>query len=291
MSFLDSLISDVTGGNDGSTKPPGDSLSTGTGEPNPGTAVDWQSVVDAANAMAEANLARYPEITGASRDATAAYTSAADSYMRRRYYRDLGYVLPSWRSTLIGTQVRNINQVNALSDSLIQGNIPPDLQSQINRDSAALGIENGLYGQAQSYDTARDLGLTSYDLMQTGANMKAGQVTPMVTSLTNTTKALMPPVTDPSTIYMNSVSNLTGVGTVSPTATMQASAQVAGQNANMVWDQQLSEANRQMDLYQTSVNQQIANQAAQYQMYGDVVGATGNVLSSLLSNPFGVFGL
>jgi hypothetical protein len=58
--------------------------------------------------------------------------------------------------------------VNAKVDELLSGELPADVQEQIQKMSAAMQLSGGLYGPAGSAATAKSLGLTSLDLTNQG---------------------------------------------------------------------------------------------------------------------------
>jgi len=58
------------------------------------------------------------------------------------------------------------------ASSMLSGNLPPDVISQIERSDAFGALSGGFAGSEMSHNlTARDLGLTSLNLMQQGASM------------------------------------------------------------------------------------------------------------------------
>jgi len=65
-----------------------------------------------------------------------------------------------------------VNQASANTASLLQGNVPADVQNQIQRSAAFQTLQSGAFagGAPRGAVTARDLGLTSLNLQQTGFN-------------------------------------------------------------------------------------------------------------------------
>jgi len=75
----------------------------------------------------------------------------------------LNRLIPGWSANLAQAQKNNT--------SLLQGQIPQDVQDKILRNSAYQSFAGGFGGSGMSHAlTARDLGLTSLDLQQQGNN-------------------------------------------------------------------------------------------------------------------------
>ena len=80
--------------------------------------------------------------------------------------RELGH------SYLNGVLMKQITQIGSLASSYLNGVIPQDVQDQIQRATAQQSIQGGYGGTEMARNlTARDLGLTSMQLQQTGMGM------------------------------------------------------------------------------------------------------------------------
>lgn len=90
--------------------------------------------------------------------------SAADLASNQEYQKNLTSVDPDL--------MKQIGQIGSLATSYLNGQIPQDVQDQIQR-STAQQAQSGGYGGTQMARnlTARDLGLTSMNLQQTGATL------------------------------------------------------------------------------------------------------------------------
>jgi hypothetical protein len=58
--------------------------------------------------------------------------------------------------------------------SRLRGELPPDVEARLRRQAAELGLRSGVMGEAQGKMVARDLGLTSLDMANSGHQL-AGQ--------------------------------------------------------------------------------------------------------------------
>lgn len=188
----------------------------------------------------------------------------------------LDRLYPSWREDIIGsaataqqdsiattdrfrtTVMPNVlaaademsTQAIANSQSLLRGEIPDDVRSEILRTNAELSYQIGVRGQAQGNLVARDLGLTSLDLQSQGlaqsqqalglgaqAYSIVNQTLQMpVTTGVNVTNAMAPyraPITDPSAVYSNYFGTLSGQGAINPNTVLATSAQTSAQFAQL----------------------------------------------------------
>lgn len=98
----------------------------------------------------EANLGRYAQIAGS--------LSRADQDIRLAM---LDRAAPTWRDER--------DQAAKVNASLLKGEVPPDVRQALARSGAATALQGGFGGSGMSRNMgARDLGLTSLDLMQQG---------------------------------------------------------------------------------------------------------------------------
>jgi hypothetical protein len=118
----------------------------------------------------------------------------------------LGQALPGYQQ-MIGTAAGN-------TQALLSGQIPSDVQSQIQRTTAESAIAGGFAGSGAARSlTARDLGLTSLQLQQTGQSQ--------MSSLIGTARNyLMPQPVNPTSLLP--LSDLIGGAAWSKSATFQA---------------------------------------------------------------------
>lgn len=79
--------------------------------------------------------------------------------------------------------MKQIQQIGSLSTSYLSGQIPQDVQDQIQRTTAQSSLQGGYGGTPMARNlTARDMGLTSMQLQQTGTSM-AGTAETMAASV------------------------------------------------------------------------------------------------------------
>jgi hypothetical protein len=149
--------------------------------------------------------------------------TAADTSSNQAYQAMLSGVDPGLMSS--------ISQIGSLANTYLSGQIPQDVQDQIQRATAQQS-EQGGYGDTQMARnlTARDLGLTSLQLQQTGASMAgtgmqmAGAVNP---SFTPVSSLLMTPSqlqarTDQAAYYNTDIKNQQAIINSGNTAALQA---------------------------------------------------------------------
>lgn len=246
--------------------------------------VDPMESVEAAKEMARWNVERYPHVADVSRSQAITSSRVLDQYMKDRFYGNIQDLLPTYKEDIIGTSRDSLMKTKDIADQLLTGEIPQDVRDQILRTRAEMNIGRGLYGEAASFATARDLGRTSYDLMMQGVDMTVNAVSPLTARLLSNTMSLQPPVTDVPGLTQQNQALLTGVGTVSPNATMQTMAQIGLGNADLAWSAKLSAFNAGMDMYQTSEYMDIMDTLSRRQMaasiFGSVLGAGGSIIGS-----------
>lgn len=107
-------------------------------------------------------------------------------------------LLPGFSSTLASGE-KGAAQLLSQGESLLTGNIPQDVLDQVARASAYQSLEGGYGGQMASNNLARNLGLTSLDLMQEGARMigQGGDAATRWASLANAD------IYNPSNMFVN----------------------------------------------------------------------------------------
>jgi hypothetical protein len=127
------------------------------------TVPPWKNISLAQQQLAslQGNIAAMPDIT-----------KLGDLY--QSYLTDqMNTLLPGY-SDLLKSGAASAQQELDLSKSLLSGQIPQDVQDLVQRNSAYGAMQGGFAGSQMSGNlTARNLGLTSLDLMGQGANMAA----------------------------------------------------------------------------------------------------------------------
>lgn len=242
------------------------------------TPVDYEAQADAAIRMAWSNIGRFPAIAGMANRQAMKYVPQWDQYAADRYYSDLAKKLPTWQEDVIGTQVDVLHDVNAIADEYLSGELPKDVADEIARTRAELGISQGLFGDANTYATARDLGLTSLQMVEKGIGYKTDAGV-LAQRLLGSVQSIQPPTYDPGAIYGANLSALAGAGTINPTAAMETSANIAIANSEAAWSAKLSAANMAMTMYTADQNAalmtaQIAasKKNAEMAMWGQIIG-------------------
>lgn len=275
----------------------------------------------------EKNIERYPGVSALARSETKTQATDLNAFMKTAFEGALDELMPSWREDILGAAgtaqedsiamterfKKNVlpaamdaadeMSMQALSNisSQLRGEIPDDVAAQLKRQAAEVSQQIGVRGQAAQYLTARDLGRTSYDIMQQGLTNAPAALAlgsnaytafnqalqaPVQTGInvTNLTKAYMAPQVDMQNLFGTNINALQG-GTIIPAGTaMQVNASTianAGQlaqsaiqtsmeyNSQQYWNaQNLTMQNKALDAQKD---------AAKYQLFGSVLGAGATI--------------
>jgi len=243
-------------------------------------AFDPQAAVDAAKDMAKFNLQLFAKSAKRLVPFTEKIVGEFDEYMAKRFYENIENVLPDAIETIISPQVEALEAVSGLAEQLISGELPTDVQDQIMRQRAELGISQGLFGPAQQYATARDLGLTSLDLQQLGAQLYTQGVSPLATSLQASVMGFQPPTVNLPGLYQSMLGQAVGISSVDPTGVMQTTAQVGISNSQGMWNAQIGVANMAMDAWQTQVMRGLQNDANDAAITSSIIQGTTQLAST-----------
>lgn len=227
------------------------------------------------------NIERFPQLTDLAGEETISTANLLNDFMKQEFESTLDELYPEWRTEILGaaqtaqgdsialTQAFKENvlpkamaaademSVQALSNvsAMLRGDLPPDVAAQLQRHAAEVAQQIGVRGQAAQYLTARDLGRTSYDMMQAGlaaapAALALGSgayaafnqtlQAPVTTgmNITNLLSAYKAPMVDPQSLYGAHLGVVSSAGLVPAGTAMATNAQMvtaAGQLAsNMV---------------------------------------------------------
>jgi hypothetical protein len=142
----------------------------------------------------EANLERFPRVTGIAREEALTGAEAVNEFMQEQFTGMLDTLYPAWREDIIGAAgtaqeqsvaltkqftakvlPRLMESMDTLSaqalsnvESQLRGEINPDVAAALERNAAQVAQSIGVRGQAAKFLTARDFGLTSMDLQERG---------------------------------------------------------------------------------------------------------------------------
>lgn len=163
-------------------------------------------------------------------------------------------------NTLYPGATSQLNQLSTLAGSFLKGQIPTDVQNQIQRATAQQAMTGGFSGTGMGANlTARDLGLTSMNLTSQGMNM-------FNTGL-NIAKGMIPGYINPASLLF------------SPAQLGARVDQANYYNTSVKNQQQMINANRDMEAAAQA-------QASQQQM-GNIWGSAVSGLSNLFVNSKG----
>ena len=248
--------------------------------------IDYDEIVSAALRIAEGNLARFPRIADTATESALKSGASLDEYMSNRFYSNLEGVLPTYKEDIIGTSRQVLQDVKGVSDEFLSGEIPQDVQDEILRSRAELGISKGLFGEARDYATARDLGLTSLDLVTRGVDLAVNAVSPLTQRLLTQAQQLTPPVTDVAAMTSNFAQLAAGGSTLAPNAALQAGTQIGVANAQTIWNSALSSVNTALDFYQTDMQAQMNSDALSSARTNSLIGAGAQIAGALIPSFF-----
>ena len=218
------------------------------------------------------NISQYPEVSSAVMNEALRSSGTIDATYQNRFDQ----LAPGLRTSAIGASTDALNQYKALADEYMTGKIPQDVQDELTRIGIELGSSRGLFGQARDYSTARNLGLTSLQLQQTGAGMLQNVPT-LAGQATNLASSFMPGTNNLSSLYSQGMSMVYPAATINPSSLMSGvqSATLGNQQSgtqislgNLQADTQVSVANMQNATEVALANQSLAwsQQLSQMQM-------------------------
>ena len=276
-------------------------------------------IVAATKELAQYNLNRFPKISQVARREAATSATQLNEFMQQAFNASLDELYPAWREDMVGAaahaqrssieltrdfeknvlpgylQAVDEMSAQALSNTQaeLRGEINPDVAAQLERYSAEVSQSIGVRGQSAQYLTARDLGLTSYQVQQQGLQnsqaalgiaplgyAQANQTlqAPVATGInaSNLIRSYQAPIVDASSLYTQNLGILSGAGTINPS-------QAYGNNAQTYLGAgKLVQGGQQFatDQYWNGVNYSAQQQAAAEARQG---GGFGGVLSGSLT--------
>ena len=260
----------------------------------------------------------FENIIGGTTSGVLSAASAIDAYMTGAYEEALNRLMPDWRQQVFGTARQTVSDINHLTElfrkglpsmmarvdevstqaltqvsSLLRGEVPSDVAAQVQRYAAEVANQLGVRGQAAQYLTARDLGLTSLDMITAGlqyaptattlATTAYGQAQnvlamPMnaAATLGNMLTSMRAPQTDVSALFAN----------VLPQAINQSQFQTDTRNTNY-WNQvnqslgqqAVNTSNRQLQAAMSYNNQMLQLQRQQMQWVQSLQPVAAGILS------------
>ena len=252
-----------------------------------------RAMATAASNTTQINIDAATRYAGTAGDLATSISNTINPQIAREFYSYLDNVNPNWRDNLIGSQDRALTQVSNYANELMTGVIPKDVVDNTMSSVMELGYKRGQFGGLAGSNVARNLGLTSLQLKDKGAELFTNGVSKLSNSLLQSTQALIPKTLD----YNQLMGNI--MGGLSSTLTNANGAQnaIAGAfqtNADLLWSSRLTAFNSEIDrrvneqnmnMWQESINAQArqAQLAAQAQARGASQGATA---ASNPSTPF-----
>lgn len=249
------------------------------------TQISSADMLEQYSAMLEALMDAVPEASGRALDLmmeVAPQLDAATWKQQQLRYERLG--VPDLPRDVMAASGDAMRSIKTIADQLIRGEIPTDVADQIKQMRAEMGESHGLFGQAAKYATARDLGKTSLDMMQLGAQYQDA-ASSLAARFMQTGQALNPTV-DQNALYGGYMQLMAGqAGTA-----MQAATSIAGANAELAWAQKLSAMNYDLTQQQMTLQAQINAQQISAAKSNAWLGLAGTVLGGGIGALGGIFG-
>lgn len=159
--------------------------------------------------MAPQSGQSFGSVASQAQSATSSAASFLNNFLTEAHEQALDRLMPNWRQEVFGTASQTISDMTHVADrfkdilpelmartnelstqaltqvaSMLRGEIPNDVREELQRTAAEVSRQIGVRGQAAQYLTARDLGMTSLDLVDRGL-----QHAPNVTAMAPTAYA------------------------------------------------------------------------------------------------------
>jgi hypothetical protein len=291
---------------------------------------------EAAREQFQYNLDQAPKVVKTARDIAEHNASALNVFMRNENEAMFDRIMPGWRDQFVGAatdaQQGSIDITNqfrknvlpgllkaaesmgmqALEDvqAQLRGELPPDVEQRLRRQSTHLANQLNLRSQAGEFLTARDFGATTMDLKQRGLqNAPAAMaLTSQGFEIANQTlqapvstginalgliRNFLPPQADAAAMTGNLVANLFSQASPSANAILQTTAQTFDNNAARTqslygFTTQQSDAS-----YWNQINYGAQMQALELEKknskfgWGDALAIGGTVAGAALGGPMG----
>lgn len=275
----------------------------------------------------QSNLGRYPEVIDLAKKTTLSTATDLNAYMKSAYESTLDSLMPTWREDILGASATSQQYINALTEKFktdvlpsamaaanelsaqalsnvsaqLRGELPDDVAAQLKRTAAETAQQIGVRGQAAQYLTARDLGLTSLQLQQTGLANAAGALAiapnaynsfadtlsnpvKSATNVTNLLNAYKAPTVDVQSLLNANQTQLGNAALTSADSTMNSLASTVANagslaqsatNSGLEYTSQQYWNNLNLQLQQQALKAQ--KQASNYQLLGSVISGAAQV--------------
>jgi hypothetical protein len=204
--------------------------------------IDPSAGLSTANLIAQMNASMMPNLDAEALRSTITSGTAINKAQADVFYGNLSNVLPDWKGVMASSS-DSLAKSTAVANQLLSGELPDDVKASIERSRAELGLSRGLFGEAAQMGTARDLGLTSLQMVQSGLKAQADVISPLTTALLKNALALTPPSVDFASIFKDSAAALRATSMVSADTAYKTGAQIAIENAKNAWEATMSEFN------------------------------------------------
>ena len=246
------------------------------------TQISSADMLEQYSAMLEALMDSVPEASGRALDLmmeVAPQLDEATWKQQQLRYERLG--VPDLPRDVMAASGDAMRSIKTIADQLIRGEIPTDVAEQIKTMRAEMGESQGLFGQAAKYATARDLGRTSLDMMQLGAQYQDA-ASSLAARFMQTGQALNPTV-DQNALYGGYMQLMAGqAGTA-----LQAATSIAGANAELAWAQKLSAMNWDLTQQQMTLQSQINAQQISAARSNSILGLIGTIGGAVIGGTLG----
>lgn len=236
--------------------------------------------VKAISGIAGANKSVMPGLADTAVTLGKSFAESINPQIASEFYSYLSNLNPRWKEDAIGQQQEALYQVADYSRQLMTGELDKETIDQTMRTMAEYGYASGQFGGLASSNVARNLGLTSLQLKQQGAQLFTEAVSPLSARLLSTTKELMPPTINAGAMASQMLGYL--AGSLGSSQTGQQGVIAAAQtNADIAWSSRLSAFNAQQDVNAMTINMAMFNKALKVQQENNKRNAFASVMGSI----------
>lgn len=271
----------------------------------------------------EANIDRFPEVSKLGLKETRSQADALNDMLKSEFEATLDEYYPDWRKDMLGAAgaaqsdsiamterfkhnvlpeamaAADEMSAQALSNARAQlrGELPDDVAAQVKRHAAELSHQIGVRGQAAQFLTARDLGRTSFDMMQLGmenapkalalgsnAYLGFNQTlqAPVTTGMnaTNLIKGYLPPKADATALFSSNLSALQNASIIPASTSMAVNAQVMNSGATLAQQAYTSSLEYNSQQYWNQQNLNMQKKALDAQKTANMMNFVGSLFEA-----------
>lgn len=238
--------------------------------------IDYEAMLkyqlDAIRGISGLNKELMPDMVKQAREIGASFAGSLNPSIAGEFYKYLEGVNPNWKQDFIGTQQNAMRKVESFAEQLMSGKLDQETINNTMNTMAELGYSKGQFGGLASSNLARNLGLTSMQLKQQGAQLFTDAVSPLSARLLSTTTSLMPQIINPGAMASQILGYTAGALGSGQTG-QQGVIGAAQTNVDLAWSSRLSGFNASMDQWANQQNLTMFNRALETQQRNNSLAA------------------